>query len=199
MSIKKRLSPEESRARALEAARTLLLENGPAAVTLKAVAARVGRTHANLLHHFGSASELQKELAAHMARSVCDTVSQAVKSVRTGLGRPREVVDLTFEAFGREGGGALVSWMLLTGNEDALEPIVETIHAMVDELYPGEQRHGSDNIMHRTTLALVLLAMGDALIGRQLGESLKVERTAARDHAEALVRDALVKAEASKT
>ena len=40
-------------------ARILLIEAGPQAVTLKAVAARIGRTHANLLHHFGSAAELQ--------------------------------------------------------------------------------------------------------------------------------------------
>ena len=39
MSIRKRLSPEQSRAAALEAARLLLLEAGPQAVTLKAVAA----------------------------------------------------------------------------------------------------------------------------------------------------------------
>ncbi|VAV89199.1 Transcriptional regulator, AcrR family, partial [hydrothermal vent metagenome] len=64
MSItKRRLSPEKSRAMALAAARNLLIEAGPQSVTLKAVASRIGRTHANLLHHFGSASGLQKALA----------------------------------------------------------------------------------------------------------------------------------------
>ncbi|MFM8542890.1 MAG: TetR family transcriptional regulator, partial [Chakrabartia sp.] len=59
MSIeRRRLSPEESRASALEAASAILIEAGPQAVTLKAVAARMGRTHANLLHHFGSAAGL---------------------------------------------------------------------------------------------------------------------------------------------
>ena len=71
MSIeRKRLSPEESRAAALDAASTILIEAGPQAVTLKAVAARMGRTHANLLHHFGSAAGLQKELARHLAETV---------------------------------------------------------------------------------------------------------------------------------
>ena len=56
MSIdRKRLRPDESRDRALEAARQILLDEGPQAVTLKAVASRIGRTHANILHHFGSA------------------------------------------------------------------------------------------------------------------------------------------------
>ena len=57
---RKRLSPEASRMAALEAARDILVEAGPQAVTLKAVAGRIGRTHANLLHHFGSASGLQR-------------------------------------------------------------------------------------------------------------------------------------------
>ena len=68
MSIsRKRLTPEESRSAAIEAARRILLEHGPQAVTLKAVAAEVGRTHANLLHHFGSAAGLQGELARSIA------------------------------------------------------------------------------------------------------------------------------------
>ncbi|HEX7657517.1 MAG TPA: TetR family transcriptional regulator, partial [Sphingomonas sp.] len=55
LASRRRMSPEESRDAALEAARALLTESGPQAVTLKAVAGRIGRTHANLLHHFGSA------------------------------------------------------------------------------------------------------------------------------------------------
>ena len=120
MTARKRLTPEESRASALEAARALLIETGPQSVTLKAVAGRIGRTHANLLHHFGSASGLQKALAGHLASTVCETIKDAVHASRAGLGSAREVVDLAFDAFDREGAGALTSWMLLTGNEDAL-------------------------------------------------------------------------------
>ena len=60
MSIRRRLPQEESRRTALQAARTLLLESGPQSVTLKAVAGRIGRTHANLLHHFGSAAAVAR-------------------------------------------------------------------------------------------------------------------------------------------
>ena len=55
IQVRRRLSPEESREAALDAARALLVESGPQAVTLKAVAGRIGRTHSNLLHHLGSA------------------------------------------------------------------------------------------------------------------------------------------------
>ena len=194
MTNRKRLSPEESRAAALAAARDLLIEAGPQAVTLKAVATRIGRTHANLLHHFGSAAGLQKALAAHLAGTVCDAIGDAVRATRTGVGSPSEVVNLTFDAFDQQGGGALASWMMLSGNEDALDPIVETIHQLVAELHPQELQPGAERTMHETTYTLVLTALGDALMGDQLAESLGVERKTARARATHMMKASLVKA-----
>jgi AcrR family transcriptional regulator len=192
MTARKRLSPEESRSFALSAARALLIETGPQSVTLKAVAARIGRTHANLLHHFGSASGLQKALAEHLARSVCETIIDAVRATRAGLGAPREVVDLAFDAFDREGAGALTSWMLLTGNEDALDPIISTIHDLVDEITPDEPvEHVAERRLHRDTLSLVLMALGDALIGGALAKSLGLPRDAARERAQMMLEASL--------
>ena len=194
MSIRKRLSSEESRAAALEAARALLIESGPQAVTLKAVAARIGRTHANLLHHFGSASGLHKSLAAYLAGTVRASILDAVRATQTGEGGPRAVVDLVFDAFGREGGGALAGWMLLTGNEDALDPIVTTIHQIVHELSPGHYADGEPMLMHRDTLLLVLLALGDSLMGERLTGALVLPRSEARVLAERMLADSLVRA-----
>src|SRR5436190_18380489 len=84
LKLRRRMSPGESRAAALEAARDLLLEAGPQAVTLKAVAARIGRTHANLLHHFGSAAELQSALAGHISGQVTRQIGDAVERARSG-------------------------------------------------------------------------------------------------------------------
>jgi AcrR family transcriptional regulator len=182
MSIRKRLSPEESRTAALVAARELLIEMGPQAVTLKAVAARVGRTHANLLHHFGSAAGLQKQLAKFLAESICATIREAVIASREGIGHPRDVVDLTFDAFDKEGAGALASWMLLSGNEDALDPIVDTIHDLVVDL----DEYGSD-AQRATTLALTLMALGDSLMGGPLSQALDLPRHTARDRAEQML------------
>lgn len=189
MSIRRRLTQEESRTAALAAARALLIEAGPQAVTLKAVAGRVGRTHANLLHHFGSASGLQKALAQHLAGTICHTIADAVIASRSGIGAPRDVVDLTFDAFDKEGGGALASWMLLSGNEDALDPIVDAIHDLVDELHD----FGSGS-MREVTLSLVLMALGDALMGEPLSLALGLPRTSARDQAERMLVEAAVRA-----
>ena len=189
MSIaKRRLSPEASRGMALAAARDLLIESGPRSVTLKAVAGRIGRTHANLLHHFGSASGLQKALAAYLSDEVCGVIAQAIMKTRSGEGTVRDIVDLTFDAFDKQGAAALWSWMMLTGNEDALDPIVDAIHALVDDI--GEGGH-EDHEMHEDTLALVLMALGDALIGERLSGSLDLARNSARDMAERQLGHAL--------
>ena len=189
MSIRKRLTQEESRTVALEAARALLIELGPQAVTLKAVASRIGRTHANLLHHFGSAAGLQKELARHLATTICATIEDAVIASRAGEGNPREVVDLTFDAFDKEGGGALATWMLMNGNEDALDPLLEAIHDLVEDL--AEFNGGQ---MREITHTLCLMALGDALMGGPLTLSLSLPRTSARDTATRMLVDAAVQA-----
>lgn len=178
---KRRLSPEASRSAALEAARDLLIEAGPQAVTLKAVAARMGRTHANLLHHFGSAAGLQKALAETMAERITREIGEAVLKVRAGQGSRRDVVDMTFDAFER-GGGALASWAILSGNDDALDPILQAIHRLMDELSDGTAH---DDDMRRDTLDLVLSAMGDALLGEAMANALGLPRDTARELATA--------------
>jgi AcrR family transcriptional regulator len=175
---RKRLSPEASKSAALEAARDLLIEAGPQAVTLKAVSGRIGKTHANLLHHFGSAAGLQKALAKYLAEVICEDIADAIIKTRTGEGNPRDVVDLAFDAFDRQGAGALAGWMILSGNEDALNPIVETIHNLVDDLAIGGHE---DRLLHDDSLTLVLMALGDALLGAPLAKALGLPRERARD------------------
>lgn len=177
--VRRRLSPQASRDAALDAARDLLIEAGPQAVTLKAVSTRIGRTHANLLHHFGSASGLQKALAERMAQTITATIGAAVLRARTGDHDPREVVNLTFDAFDREGAGALASWMILTGNEDALDPILDAIHALVDRL--GSEQSLREVALAEETLQLVLMALGDALLGGPMAKALGMPRGKARE------------------
>jgi AcrR family transcriptional regulator len=178
LSPRKRLSPEESRDAAIEAARDLLLEVGPQAVTLKAVAARIGRTHANLLHHFGSAADLQRALIKHLADSITARILEAARRARANDQDPREVVNMTFDAFAK-GAGAMASWMILTGNQDALDPILDAIHRLVDELAKDHEDHTAMTLQEET-LQLVLMALGDALLGGPMAKALGLPREAAR-------------------
>ncbi|WP_293880682.1 TetR/AcrR family transcriptional regulator [Sphingomonas sp.] len=178
MSIeRKRLSPDESRSVALEAAREILIAEGPQGVTLKAVSARIGKTHANLLHHFGSALGLQKALAAMLAETVCDSIAATVVKARRGEANQQTIVNMTFDAFDRQGAGALAVWMLMTGDRDALDPIVEAIHRLVDELSVDNE----DGLIRENTLTLVFMALGDALLGKAMAKALGLPREAARE------------------
>ncbi len=188
MSIRRtRLSPEESRSAALAAARKLLLANGPQGVTLKAVAAEIGRTHANLLHHFGSAAGLQGELARSIADTVTAAIGEAVERARAGQTDAREIVDQCFDAFGREGAGALAAWMIISGNRDALNPILDSIRKLVAQLAAGHDAHH----VAESTLSLVLNALGDSLLGPAISDALGLPRDAARDLAAQRLRHRL--------
>ena len=185
MSItRKRLDPAESQLAALQAARRLLLEQGPQAVTLKAVSAAMGRTHANLLHHFGSAAGLQSALAGSIAERVTASIAETVERARRHETDAREIVDRTFDAFDKEGAGALAAWMILSGNRDALNPILESIRALVDQLRVEHEDHQ----VPETTLSLVLAALGDSLLGAPIAEALGLPREAAREIAAAALR-----------
>ena len=177
MSISpRRLSSEASRDAAIEAARALLISQGPQAVTLKAVASEIGRTHANLLHHFGSAAGLQAALAQAIAESVTASIGDSVERARKGEADPREIVDRTFDAFSREGAGALAAWMILSGNRDALDPILEAIRDLVEQLSAGHEDHRVPEL----TMALVLSALGNALLGPSIAQALGLPADAAR-------------------
>jgi AcrR family transcriptional regulator len=176
MSITRtRLTPEASRAAALDAARALLIEEGPQAVTLKAVAGRIGRTHANLLHHFGSAAGLQSALAERMAERIIATIGDAVLKARAGEIDRQVIVDLTFDAFDGEGAGALASWMILSGNRTALDPVLDAIARLVERIGPVDGRP-----VRAITLSLVLTALGDALMGDAMSDRLGLPRDTAR-------------------
>ena len=174
---RKRLSPDESRAAALAAAYDILLADGPQAVTLKAVASRIGRTHANLLHHFGSALELQKALAAMLAERVCASIADTVIKARRGEADPRGIVDWTFAAFDKQGAGALATWMIISGNKDALDPILNALHRIVNQLSAEDDA----KLIAEHTLTLVFMALGDALLGKSIADALGLSATAARE------------------
>ena len=126
-----------------------------------------------------AASTAANPIEAQIGATIVATIAAAVMRARTGDHDPREVVDLTFDAFGEEGAGALASWMILSGNEDALDPILEAIHGLVDQLAEDKDMHGP--ALHEETLSLVLMALGDALLGGPMAKALRLPREMARE------------------
>src|SRR5690606_20658356 len=124
------------------------------------------------------AQELQTALAVYLAEVVCESVAEAFRAARIGEGTPREVGGLAFDAFDGGGGGALVMWMLATGHEAALDPVMDLIRTLLDQLseeYASE--NGDPRALHKVALPIVVMALGDGLIGGMLADRLETGRS----------------------
>ena len=60
---------------------------------------------------------------------------------------------------------------------DALDPVLTAIHRLVDDLAEGD---AAGKAIHEETLQLVLMAMGDALLGRAMANALGLPPETAR-------------------
>jgi AcrR family transcriptional regulator len=178
-----RRTPEEARTLALASARRLLLAEGPNAITLQAVAADLGMSHTNLIHHFGSAGGLQSELMRQMVSELTTTIESAVMRLRAGKGEMKDFVDIVFDAFDQGGAARLAAWMVLSGESMHLAPIEEVVRDHIDSVERGADAARADGIHERitsATLFVVVAALGDAIIGNQLRKMVGREREAVR-------------------
>jgi AcrR family transcriptional regulator len=186
-TTRRRRSPEVARAEALASARALLLKGGPSAVTLKAVGADAGMSHANLIHHFGSAEGLQTALMSSMVEDLARTLTDASVELQAGRADLDDLVDITFDAFSKGGAGELSAWLAVTRQHGHLEAVGRSLAQItagltepLDAIAPGRKAEVSTAIMF-----VALLAMGDAVMGRNLKAMLghdpdAVRRLAAR-------------------
>ena len=141
------------------------------------MAARIGRTHANLLHHFGSVAGLHAALAGDIAVAVAGSITGSIGRMRRGEARLRDVVEAMFDAFIEQGVGELIAWIVLTRQREALEPVVDAIAQVIRDISdPSEDRP-----LDQATLGLVLLAIGDSLVGTEVARACGLGRSAARD------------------
>jgi AcrR family transcriptional regulator len=179
--VRRRRSAEEARAEALASARRILLEEGPNAVTLQNVAADIGMVHSNLLHHFGSAGELQLALMVMMVRDLTLALEEAVAHLQAN-GSPRALIDIVFDAFDKGGAGRLAAWIALSGNMRHLESIQQSIDGLVKAI---REKFGKEDTAElgvpSAVLFIALLAFGDAVVGDRLKDMLGRAPACTRD------------------
>lgn len=179
---RRRRSPEEARREAVSTARALLLSGGPDAVTLSAVAGEIGVTHANLIHHFGSAAGLQSALMGSMVADLRQALDDAVARLRTDEGAPLELVNAVFDAFSTGGAGRLAAWIAMSGDLTDLEPVREAVQDLVQAISDkiGDADGHSRERLGSAVLFIALTAFGEALIGRPLRDMLDQDEMAGR-------------------
>ncbi|MEO0501555.1 MAG: TetR family transcriptional regulator [Pseudomonadota bacterium] len=176
---KSRRAAADVRADALAAARHLLIADGPQAVTLKAVARALGMTHGNITHHFGSVGGLHSELIGMMTRELTGIVAHLASELRDRRATVDEIVDTVFDAFGPGGATRLVAWVELSGKPADLAPFHAAVGDLVDALtgeVPGRRKIDSA----RVTLAVMLPALGHALVSGALKDELGIDEREVR-------------------
>jgi AcrR family transcriptional regulator len=181
-ATRRRRTPEEAKRESLAAAREILLAEGPDAVTLQHVGLKIGMTHSNLLHHFGSAGELQTALMEMMVRDLAVALDDAVTHLKSDQGAPRALIDMVFDAFDKGGAGRLAAWIVLTGNLEHLEPVERAVADLVKAVEEKFAHESGDPHLGVTSavMFLALMAFGDSVIGGPLKDMLERERAAPR-------------------
>lgn len=179
---RRKRSAAEARDEALAAARALLLEQGPAAVTLANVGRAIAMSHSNVLHHFGSAAGLHTALMEAMIRDLADALGDAVGTLHVDAEAPGRLVDRVFDAFGTGGAGQLAAWLVLAREVDhfdsldrAVTDLVAAVRARVPDSPDSEPR------IRGIVLLIAVCAFGDALIGSHLRRMLGQEAGATRE------------------
>ena len=179
---RRRRTPEEARLEVLACARARLLAGGPDSVTLKAVADDLGMTHANLIHHFGSAEGLQSALMGSMVADLSRDLEAAIARLRTDEGAPLELVTAVFDAFAEGGAGKLAAWIVLKGDLSHLEPVRDAVNGLVHVIQEklGDPSDASRDRLSSAVLFIALSAFGEALIGTPLRNMLDQDEDASR-------------------
>ncbi|MDR3507312.1 MAG: TetR/AcrR family transcriptional regulator [Caulobacteraceae bacterium] len=181
---RRRRSPDEARAQALDCAKRLLIHQGPTGVTLQAVAREIGVTHGNLIHHFGSAAQLQSALMGAMVRDLAKALEAAVVHVRSDESVPRTLIDIVFDAFDEGGAGQLAAWIAVSNRYEHLEPVREAVGELVaaldEKMRDVQDDGGPPPRIPSALLFITLCAFGDAMIGGPLRDMLGRDRESVR-------------------
>ncbi|QDX26473.1 TetR/AcrR family transcriptional regulator [Sphingomonas suaedae] len=178
---RRKRSAAQARDEGLIAARALLLDGGPAAVTLANVGKAIGMSHTNVIHHFGSAAGLQTALMESMIRDLADALGDAVSQLHTDAAAPSMLVERVFHAFGEGGAGQLAAWLVLAREYEHLEVIRQAVLDLVDAVKArAPELPDQDSRIPGIVLLIAICAFGDAVIGPHLRQMLGQDGDAAK-------------------
>ena len=114
---RRRRTADQAKLEILDAARELLLTDGPDGLRLELIAKQTGMTHPNILHHFGSMESLREALHRKVSLDlregllgVLTSESKDGSDLNTGL---RKV----FEEISNPEKGRLLAWVVAAGRD----------------------------------------------------------------------------------
>jgi len=182
-----RRSPEAARELILGAARGLISERGPDAVSLKDIGRAAGVSHTLVVHYFGSYEALVTEVMRTGVQRFRATMLERV--AEDGPLDPGSWIALVFDELRNESSGRLVLWALLTRRLDEPDAFIfqdQGLRLVCDalevRLKTAFGAAAPDRATLETTLVLGIAASwGYALGGHALWGALGHAQTPERD------------------
>jgi len=165
-----RRSVDEARRVILEAAEQRLLDGGPDAVRVQAVARDVGMTDAAIHYHFGNRQGLLEAVIRAAGKRLRDDLVATVDGWRRGELDLGSLVTRLRATMDDEGQARLTAWMALGGwkpeGQGLLRPVADTIHERRRDA--ARAVGGAEPPVDDTLYAIALLglvAWGESLTG----------------------------------
>ena len=174
-STRLRRSPEEARRLILEAAEQLLIGGGVNAVSVRAVAARMGLTDAAIAHHFGGRDGLLEALLRHGGRKLRAQIEHVLAAWTTSDADIGALVDALAHLH-ESGYAELALGLHLAGRRDSgsgfLNGVVDSLHERRRAAAKAESRKAPAKRDTRLAVAAVHQAMfNEALFGESFRRS----------------------------
>lgn len=172
-----RKSAGEARRTILEAAERRLIEGGPEAIRVQAIARDLGLTDAAIHYHFGSRDGLVEALVRSAGRRLKEQVGQTTRRRKAGAVDLRALIDLIAETYGDRGYARLTAWMALAGwkvrGSGMYREPAEAIHAV--RVRRAETRGAPAPALEDTLFAVALLNLvlwAEPLVGSAMRRSV---------------------------
>ena len=184
---RRRRNAAEARLAILDAAERRLIEGGPGAIRVQAVARDIGITDAAIHYHFGSQDGLIEALIRHAGRRLKERVTRALRRWDERTFDVRALIDVISETYGTRGYARLAAWMMLAGWQTSgaglYRELAETIHAVRAR---HAHEHGQPapalvDTQHAIAL-LNLVLFGEALAGGAMRRSVALSADRAAAH-----------------
>lgn len=177
-----RRSKDESRQLILEAAETLLRQNGPDAVNVRAVATRVGLTDAAINHHFGTRQELLEALLRHGGRRLKTELNAALEQWQQTDHSVERLVEIIVDLYTDGGYAALALRLHMSGWRDRgaglLNPVVDALHDMRLKAFAAAGKSRPSIFETRFIVGLMHQTLAlDPLFGSAFRRSAGMERS----------------------
>jgi AcrR family transcriptional regulator len=172
---RRRLAAAAAREAILAAAESLLIDVGPESLRLIEIAARAGVTHPNVLYHFGSVAELERQLAQHVAVRLADRIARVFLLDEATAIPVERAVDAVFDVFDGGGFARLLAWLALSQKNPTFELLGSRLELVRVAIAAHPALDGEHNAERRRRIVpaielVILAALGYGLVGRRFDE-----------------------------